>query len=401
LDTYKQHFATAIGGLGDTLHFAAHSHHLWPDVTRDAQLDCWQDGAQLNDAKWGKVLGEVIPRAQRHIAGTLTLPDPEQIVFGPNVHGFLLRLLSCLPTDRPPRILSTDGEFHSFSRQAHRLAEDGLIELHTVPCAPFDTLQERLSDAVIEHHFDMIYLSHVFFDSGRALPGLDKVVAAVRDPATIIAIDGYHGFMALPTDLSAIASRAFYLAGGYKYAMSGEGCCFMAVPPGCDLRPGDTGWYASFGTLADSSGSSSGGGGVAYADDGWRFAGATFDPAGVYRMNAVFGLLGRLGLTVASMHERTVALQTHFLDRLQIHGHPQLNRDTLIGTPGGTHGRFLAFDLGSADAALSFTGALEAAGVRIDCRGGRVRFGFGLYHDPADIDQLVEIVQLTSTGTVL
>ena len=121
MDTYKQHFATAIGGLGNTLHFAAHSHHLWPDVTRDAQLDCWQDGAQLNDAKWGKVLGEVIPRAQRHIAGTLTLPDPGQIVFGPNVHGFLLRLLSCLPTDRPPRILSTDGEFHSFSRQAHRL----------------------------------------------------------------------------------------------------------------------------------------------------------------------------------------------------------------------------------------------------------------------------------------
>ena len=45
-------------------------------------------------------------------------------------------------------------------------------------------------------------------------------------------IDGYHGFMALPTDFAAIAGRAFYLAGGYKYAMAGEGVCFMHCPPG-------------------------------------------------------------------------------------------------------------------------------------------------------------------------
>ncbi|XAL99427.1 aminotransferase class V-fold PLP-dependent enzyme [Phycisphaeraceae bacterium D3-23] len=390
--SYKQYFGTALEAMEDTLHFAAHSHHLWPDVTRDAMLVCWRDGAGLNDAKWGRVFGEVIPEAQRHIANTLSLPKPEQIVFGPNVHGFFLRLLSCLPADSPPRILSTDGEFHSFSRQAKRLAEDRLIALDSVPCDPFDTLCDRLCSALADNTYDLVYLSQVFFDSGRALPWIEKILGAVRDADTLIAIDGYHGFMALPTDLSGIADRVFYLAGGYKYAMSGEGCCFMAVPPGCKLRPRDTGWYASFSTLAGQADR------VAYADDGWRFAGATFDPAGVYRMNAVFRWLDEIGLTVGAMHQRAAALQSQFLDRLTALKHPQLNADTLLGGPGDGQGRFLTFDLGSAGAALSFTNALEKAGVRIDSRAGRVRFGFGLYHDPADIDALTQRIQHLHTG---
>lgn len=393
LDSYKPYFRTALEGIGDHLHFAAHSHHLWPDVTRDAQIACWEDGAALNDAKWDRVFGEVIPQAQSHIASVLSLPEPGQIVFGPNVHGFLLRLLSCLPTDRPARILSTDGEFHSFSRQARRLAEDGLIALDTVPCDPFVSLEQRLTDAIRTNHYDLVYLSRVFFDSGRALQGLDSIVRSVPSPDTLIAIDGYHGFAAVPTDLSPIADRVFYLAGGYKYAMSGEGCCFMAVPPGCELRPRDTGWYASFATL------SGGDNRVAYAQDGWRFAGATFDPAGVYRMNAVFGLFEELGLTVASMHARVAELQSQFLDALDAAKLGACSRQTLIHA-GPPHGRFLTFDVGTPHAAQALTDALEHAGVRIDSRGPRVRFGFGLYHDPADVTELIRRLQRTKTGAI-
>ena len=31
----------------EQLHFAAHSHHFWPDVTREAQLRCWDDACLL------------------------------------------------------------------------------------------------------------------------------------------------------------------------------------------------------------------------------------------------------------------------------------------------------------------------------------------------------------------
>ena len=37
---------------------------------------------------------------------------------------------------------------------------------------------------------------------------------------------------------------------GYKYAQFGEGLCFLRVPPGCQLRPADTGWFADFAHLA-------------------------------------------------------------------------------------------------------------------------------------------------------
>src|SRR3546814_6984583 len=88
-------------------------------------------------------------------------------------------------------------------------------------------------------------LSQVFFNSGFALDDLDRLVAAVGGAETAaetyVVIDGYHGFLARPTDLSALAGPAFYLAGGYKHAMAGEGACFLHAPAGGGLRPGDPG----------------------------------------------------------------------------------------------------------------------------------------------------------------
>src|SRR3546814_6605943 len=52
------------------------------------------------------------------------LDDASSLAFAPNTHDFLRRLLSCLPVGRPPRILTSDGEFHSFTRQAARLEEE-------------------------------------------------------------------------------------------------------------------------------------------------------------------------------------------------------------------------------------------------------------------------------------
>ena len=77
-----------------------------------------------------------------------------------------------------------------------------------------------------------MFVSQVFFNSGYALPDIDALVDAVATPERLVVIDGYHAFLALPVDLSRIADRAFYLAGGYKYAMAGEGACFMHCPPG-------------------------------------------------------------------------------------------------------------------------------------------------------------------------
>src|SRR6185295_17764652 len=123
-----------------------------------------------------------------------------------------MRLLSCLTP--PIRILTTDAEFHSFARQAARLEEDGLASVSRVPAEPFATFPERFAAAAGRGGHDLVYWSHVFFNSGYVVPDLPALVAAVPEPDPLVVIDGYHAFMAVPTDLAPVEGRAFYLAGG-------------------------------------------------------------------------------------------------------------------------------------------------------------------------------------------
>ena len=62
----KHLFSRSLNAVPGRLHMAAHSHHLWPDVSRDGQMACWDDAALLADRKWDRVMGEVWPQAQRH-----------------------------------------------------------------------------------------------------------------------------------------------------------------------------------------------------------------------------------------------------------------------------------------------------------------------------------------------
>ncbi|NWM20028.1 class V aminotransferase, partial [Escherichia coli] len=84
---------------------------------------------------------------------------------------------------------------------------------------------------------DLIFVSQVQFGTGHVLGDIAALAALARPDGPWVVIDGYHGFMAMETDLSAVADRIFYLAGGYKYAMAGEGCAFLHAPPGFGARP--------------------------------------------------------------------------------------------------------------------------------------------------------------------
>jgi selenocysteine lyase/cysteine desulfurase len=326
------------------------------------------------DAKWDLVLGRVIPEAQRHVAGRLGLTDPACIAFAPNTHSLLLRILSCLPA--PPRVLTTDAEFHSFDRQLRRLEEGGRARVERVPAEPFASFPGRFAAAAARGGHDLVFLSHVHFGSGYVTPGLGALVEAVAGAETYVVVDGYHGFMAVPTDLSAVQGRAFYLAGGYKYAMAGEGACFLHCPPGWCPRPVDTGWYAGFGSLSETPG-----GRVAYATDGSRFLGATFDPTALYRFNAVQRWLDGLGLTVEAIHAHVSALQ-----RLLLDGLPGRLRSALVPAAGeAERGHFLTFRLPDAGRVHR---RLSAGGVVSDRRGDRLRVGLGIYHTEADAGEL-------------
>jgi kynureninase len=370
------------------IHLAAHSHHFWPDAACDAHRRALAEAARLADNKWGAIFSTLVPRVQRGIAGILALPDPATIAFAPNTHDFVRRLLSALPAGSQPRILTSDSEFHSFARQVARLEEDGLVAVERIAAEPLASFPQRFASAARRGGHDLVFVSQVFFNSAGTSGAIDDIVGAVGDPQTLVVIDGYHGFMALPTDLARTAGRAFYLAGGYKYAMAGEGVCFMHCPPGVAMRPRDTGWFAAFGALSGS------GGAVAYGSDGTRFLGATFDPTGLYRLGAVFDWMDAVGLTVAVIHDHVLALQDLFragIARAQVR--PLC--DAVLVTPVATglaRGHFLTFELANAQAIHD---RLARASIVTDVRGERIRLGFGCYHTAEDIEAAVAAIART------
>ncbi|MDO9608585.1 MAG: class V aminotransferase [Brevundimonas sp.] len=379
--SFKPLFSRALALAPERLHFAAHSHHLWPDVSFEAQQQAWLDANLHADRKWDLIFSEVIPQAQAEVANELKLASPDSVIFSSNTHDLLLRVFSAFET-RPVRILSTDGEFHSFRRQAERWEEAGQAVVTRVPLAPFDTFAERFVAAAAAGGHDWILVSQVFFRTGGLFDGIEALAALARPEGPWVLIDGYHGFMATPTDLSAVADRVFYVGGGYKYAMAGEGACFLHAPDGFAPRPVVTGWFAEFGDLSGPPG------GVQYRSDGGRFWGATFDSSALYRFNAARRMLSDAGLTTADVAEHSRALAMRFQAAVQGGEAGVIGAAEILNPVQGDdpRARFLALRHNDAQA---WRANLLAAGVVTDVRDDVIRFGFGLYQDAADVDRLI------------
>lgn len=378
MKSYKPLFSRFLKADPERIHLAAHSHHYWPDVTLDAQIEAWEDAARYVDHKWEHIFSHVLSDVREGIARELDVPDASNIAFASNTHELVTRIFSSLFSETAkPKLVTTDGEFHSFARQLERWEEERLVEVVRVPTEPLDTFSERFSAVVQRESPDVVYVSHVFFDSGFVVPELDRIVATARPNAYFI-LDGYHSFFAVPFSLRSLASRVFYVSGGYKYAMSGEGACFVVAPPGFAPRPVNTGWFATFGDLAKSQK------GVAYPTTADRFFGATMDPAAWYRMRSVFRLMTREGIETARVLQRSHTLQEEIVARCEAIG---LNARDLLVQKADQRGRFLTFR--TREASSLHTGLLKKS-IVCDFRGDRLRFGIGLYTDPSDIAALFE-----------
>lgn len=372
---YKKYYKRFLEQNSGIQHYASHSHHYWPDVTRDAMIEYWDDSAKYVDDKWNHIFGVKIPETQKLIAEVLKLSSPEQIVFAPNTHEFVTRLFSCFPSEKKISVLTTDSEFYSFDRQVNRLAEEKMVVVEKVATLPFDDFEKRFIQKISEQKYDVIFFSHVFFNSGMAVKNLKAIVDAVSNNDTMIVIDGYHSFMALPTDLSYFESKIFYMAGSYKYAQGGEGCCFMSVPKNSQHRPLNTGWFAGFGDLANNSGA------VNYNDNGMRFAGSTMDYSALYRLNAVLNLFKKDGISVEKIHECVQKMQKNFREHLLSIDHPFLAEKNILSVDYNHHGHFLTFAMPSPEHTKKLHDELRVHKIWTDYRGSRLRFGFGIYQN--------------------
>ena len=383
--SFKALFSRSLEAAPGRLHFAAHSHHLWPDASFGGQMEAWDDAARLADRKWDKVMGQVWPEAQRHVARELGTDRADAIVFASNTHDFLVRLVAACPrADRKQlRLLMSDGEFHSARRQFARWAEDGWLSIDRVAAEPFDDFSERFAGAAKAGGHDLIMVSQLLFNSGRIFSLVDELAALGRPDGPWVVIDGYHAFMAIDRPFGAAAGEtAFYLGGGYKYAMAGEGCAFLHAPTGYGPRPPVTGWFAEFEDLSLPPGS------IGYAKDARRFLGATFDPSGLYRFNAVQRMLSDNGLTTAGINAHVAELQQRLL--AGIAGSGLGHAELLNPLDEGAHARFLAFRHRHA---TRWYEELKAQDCITDVRGEVLRIGFGLYQDQNDVDDLLALLR--------
>jgi selenocysteine lyase/cysteine desulfurase len=379
MKSYRRLFSRALAAAPERLHFAAHSHHLWPDASYAGHLASWDDAASLADKKWDKVFGELMPRAQANIAMELKLPDARTIAFAPNTHEFIERIFSARKAG-PIDVLTTDGEFHSFRRQSTRWEEEGRVERRVVPCEPYETFTERFVAAMREKAPDIAFLSHVMFKSGLRFDGIEEIASFAAPGETWVVLDLYHSFMALPADFARVADRVFLLGGGYKYAMAGEGAGFLHAPHGFAPRRAYTGWFADFGAIEAKQGE------IGYSADGGRFLGATYDPSGLYRFNAVQEMLLDEGLDTGKIAARLGTLRTMLEDAIGAGEAGALRKAELLRPNAtGYQARFLSLRHPNA---TEWKAKLMAANIVTDARDDVLRIGFGLYHDMADVTAL-------------
>jgi kynureninase len=349
--------------VAERLLLTGHSHQAWPDVGFEAQQRAWLDAAEFVDDKWARAAEQAA--AVRAGFARLIGDRPENIALGQNTHELVTRWLSALPLLKRPRIVTTDGEFHSLRRQVDRLAEAGVAVIN-VPARPVQTLAERVA-ASLDSQTTCAMVSTVLFETAEIVPGLDMLAAACRRHGIQLLLDAYHELNVVPFDLPRLGlDDVFVTGGGYKYCQLGEGNCFLRVPPECRLRPVLTGWFAEFEALEDASHER-----VLYGKGAAAFGGATYDVTSHYRAAAVFAFHEQQGLTPARLRaisQHQVGLLKAEFERLDVS--PAIAR--VEAMPDERRGGFLAI---RAPSAKDIAHRLRERGVRVDARGELLRMG--------------------------
>jgi kynureninase len=367
--------------VADRLLLTGHSHQAWPDVAREGQLEAFEDAALCVDEKWDRAFAkaELVRDGFRRLLG-----DPgADIALAQNTHELVTRFLSALDLRRRPRLITSDGEFHTLRRQLARLGEEGL-EVVRLRAQPAETLAERMATE-LDDRTSAVLVSSVLFETGRIVPHLGALARACLEAGAELLVDAYHALGAMPFRVPELElESAWIVGGGYKYLQLGEGNCFLRLPVQAEtMRPVLTGWFAEFQELAAEREDEA----VTYASGGARFAGSTYDPTSHYRGACVFAFFEERGLSPEFL--RTVYLhQTGLLARcFDELGAPETLMKRERAVPLDQFGGFLAIECPQSPAVA---GRLADDGVLTDARGRYLRLGPAPYLSDAQLEAAIE-----------
>jgi kynureninase len=376
--------------VSERLLLTGHSHQAWPDVAFEGQVEAWNDAAEHVDEKWERAAAKA-DRVRQGFARLLGMPVGTEedrdgvIALGQNTFELVTRFLSALPLRDRPRLVTTDGEFHTIRRLFDRLAEERAFDIVKVAALPAKDLAHRLA-AQVNDRAAAVLVSSVLFTNAHIVPGLGALAAACRRVGTELLVDAYHHLNVVPFSLDAEGLEdAFVVGGGYKYCQLGEGNCFLRVPPGREhMRPLLTGWFSEFALLAHAPS-----GRVPYGKGAARWAGATYDPTSHYRAARVFDFFEQQGLTpevLRELSQRQIGLLAQGFDDLDLDP-AVIDRDRSLPLEGV--GGFLALQCPRAE---ELSQRLRARGVWTDYRRDRLRLGPAPYLTDAQLESAMEIL---------
>ena len=379
--------------VSQRLLLTGHSHQAWPDVAARGQLEAFEDAAAAVDGKWELAFAraDAVREGFRRWLG-----DPAgEIALGASTHELMIRFLSALDLRARPRLVTSDGEFHTLRRQLARLAEEG-IEVVRLPAAPAGTLAARLA-AEVDDRTAAVLVSAVLFETAHVVPGLGSLAAVCQRYGAELVVDAYHGLGVLPMPIHALGlADAWITGGGYKYLQLGEGNCFLRLPPhAARMRPVVTGWYAEFDALAAAPERP---GRVAYGPGAWRWAGATYDPTSHYRASHVFEFFAGHGLEPAflrTVSQHQLGVLCDAFDALEANP-AVIDRDRSVALT--ELGGFLAL---RTPLAAELRAALAERGVATDSRGDHLRLGPAPYLSDAQLQDAVAALGELVAGEVL
>lgn len=194
-----------------------HSHAFGmvpPNALVNANRRIYALYAGLANDSWETIFMSEIPRAQAHIRTMVGLDSdgPESIEFGHNSHELVTKIMSTVldrlitaypnpksnpstspvasapPSPLPFRILTTDTEFYSITRQLNRLLslQSSLVNVEVVPAEPTDTFEERFRQTLeaSEAGFDFIYCSVITYTQLTLIRDLPIFVAGLNEVGT-------------------------------------------------------------------------------------------------------------------------------------------------------------------------------------------------------------------------
>lgn len=293
--------------------FTGHSHQAWPDCALDGQTEYFHVSADLVDKKWDLAFEktEILRKYLREY-----YDDPDGLYCREeSTHFLFVSLMSAWDLMNKPKIITTEGEFYSLSRQLARLSETGL-NVVKIPSGIKDDFVENLRKH-LDDKTSAVMISRVYFQSSLINPHLREIATLCRRYGVPLVIDDYHGTNVVPLSIRDQGLEdAYILIGGYKYLQWGEANCFLRFPKSCILRPVITGWFASFGSLQKKQDFSKP---VDFDPGDQRFASGTYDPSSQFRAAKVVDFFKQQGLSSKVLRtgyqEQVALLKRLFLEQ--------------------------------------------------------------------------------------